>query len=286
MSTQAQQTLRDRLLALRHRERELEETARATAAELEDNRAEQGRVKHLLTTDTKTAVRLPTSGPRAGRRVLAQLGVFTLPLAQTRLGWSRKELKTLIDAMECESPPALERLERFEGKQMFRYVGPTIDSDPEVDRAEAEYESLKAWALSQTTTFTPAQGAAACDTSKTAALRAFRQLQEGGALVDRGPTQDMPLFAVTGVDVPDPAQPPIAVVKEDNGDEPPEFSKIPQIQELLAAAHIAGLQVTTTGRHHAVEALDGQRVVFDIKPQGREAMLALRGKIRRMGVKL
>lgn len=283
MTTQAQQSLRDRLLALRHRERELEETASATAAELKENHAEQERVKHLLVSDVKTNVRVPTTGPRAGRRVLSQLGTFTMPLAQRRLGWSRAELKTLMDAMECEMPPSLERLGKFESQQMFRYIGPPISSDPEVERAEAEYESLKAWALSQTSTFTPAQGAAACDTSKSAALRAFRQLQDGGSLTDRGPTTDMPIFAVTGVDVPDPAQPPAVTVVADA--EPTVFSKIPQIQELLAAADAAGLQITTTDRHHAVESLD-DRVVFDVKPQSREKMLALRGKIRRMGAKL
>lgn len=282
MTTRAQSSLRDRLLALRHRERELEETMHNATTELEENRAEQQRAKHLLVTDVKTNVRLPTTGPRAGRRVLSQLGTFTIPLAQSRLGWKRQELTALMDAMECETPPTLERLGRFERQQVFRYVGPPIASDPEVDRADAEYESLKAWALSQTTTFTPAQGAAACETSKTTALRAFRQLGESGALTDRGPTRDRPIFAVTGIDVP--TTPPALTVVQD--DDPPTFSKIPQIQELLVAADAAGLQVTTTDRHHAVEALDGDRVVFDIKPQGREAMLALRGKIRRMGASL
>lgn len=284
MTTQAQQSLRDRLLALRHRARELEEAMTAATKELDENLAEQKRVKHLLVTDVKTNAPLPTTGAQAGRRVLSQLGTFTLPLAQSRLGWKRSEVKVLVDAMECEVPPSLERLGKFEGQQMFRYTGPPIASDPETDRAEAEYESLKAWALSRTTTFTPAQAAAACDTSRAAALRALRQLQEAGSLTDRGPTQDMPLFVVTGIDVPDPGRPPTLTIVE--SEEPREFSKIPQIQELLAAADAAGLTVTSTDRHHAVEALDGDRVVFDVKPQGREAMLALRGRIRRMGAKL
>lgn len=285
----AKRTLRDQMLTLRHRERELEDelsgVTRRITLELEENRSEQRRIKHLLVTDVKANVRLKTTGPRAGRRVLSQLGTFTFGFARARLGWDDAELKQLIDVMECEKPPTIERTGRFGGQQVFQYVGPPIEEDTEADKAEAEFLDLRTWALSQTTAFTPAQAAAACETSRSSALRALRRLQEAGVLIDKGPTQDTPIFTVAGVDVPNPAAPPpvLKVVE----DEPPKvYSKIPQVQELLAAAAASGLAVDTTGRHHSVENLEGERVVFETKPPTREAMLALRGKIRRMGAKL
>lgn len=281
----ATESLRDQMLALRQHERELNEQIRVATAELEHNRSEQRRLKDLLVTDVKTHKRLPTTGARAGRRVLAQLGTFTPGFAAGRLGWELAEVKKLIGVMECEKPPTLRRGDRFGGQQMFEYVGPPMDADPEAERAEAEYEALRTWALTQTTTFTPAQGAHACDTSRSSALRAFRRMQEVGALVDKGPTNDMPIFAVTGADVQDPAPPPTLKAVEDEP-EPEVFSRIPQVQELLAAAAASGLTVTTTGRHHAVESLTGERVVFPTTPPSREDMLSLRGRIRRMGAQL
>lgn len=287
----AKRTLRDQMLTLRHRERELEEelaaTTRRITAELEHNRSEQRRIKHLLVTDVKSRGRLKTSGPRAGRRVLSQLGSFTFGFARGRLGWEDDELKQLIEVMECEKPPSIERAGKYNRQQVYRYVGPPIEEDAEADKAEAEFQDLRTWALSQTTAFTPAQGAAACETARSTALRAFRRLQEAGALIDKGPTQDTPIFSVAGVDVPDFATPPALKVVEDPEPAKPEvYSKIPQVQELLAAAAASGLTVTTTGRHHSVENLEGERVVFETKPPSREAMLALRGRIRRMGAKL
>lgn len=275
--------LRDQVVALRQREREIRDELAALTSELEHNETEQRRLKHLLVTDTQTHVRLPTSTPRSARRVLYEMGSFTISFAAKRLGWTEKQLKELVKIMECEKPPALERTGKYGGQVVFAYTGPAIDDDPSAERAAAQYEALRQWALMQTTTFTPAQGAAVCETKKSVALQAFRLMQEAGTLEDRGPTQDMPIFAVVGLDAPELLPPKLTVVQDD---EPKVWSKIPQVQELLEACDKGDLAISETDKHWAVENLDGTRVVFDKKPQNREAMLQLRGRLRRMGAKL
>lgn len=284
MSTQpAKDPLRDQVLALRQREREIRDEQAALSAELEHNESEQRRLKHLLVTDAQTHVRLPTSTPRSARRLLYEMDTWTIGFAAKKLGWTEKQLKELVKIMECEKPPALERVGRYGGQITFKYTGPPIEDDPQAEQAAAQYEALRQWALMQTTTFTPAQGAAVCDTKKSVALQAFRLLQEAGALEDRGPTQDMPIFAVVGIDAPELTPPMLTVVQDD---EPKVWSKIPQVQEVLAACHKGDLAISGTDKHWAVENLDGTRVVFDKKPPNREEMLQLRGRLRRMGAKL
>lgn len=269
--------LRDEVLALRHREREIRDELAALTAELEHNEAEQRRLKHLLVTNAR--VHVPASTHYGARRMLFQMGSFTVNFAAKRLGWTTDQLKELLNAMEYEKPPSIEAYGRYGRELMFRYVGPPIDDDPAADAAAAEYEALRTWALTQTTTFTPPQGAAACNTKKSTALQAFRLLQETGALEDCGPTRDMPIFRVVGVTEP----PTLTVVP----DRPRVTSKVPQMQQLLDACYKSEvLTVAETEKHYAVTNLEGTRAVFDKKPPSREEMLQLRGRLRRMGAKL
>lgn len=273
------EALRDRMIELRARERELEDLAAATSAELAHNRAEQERTKRLLITDAQAGMRLKSvSTKETARATVARMGTFTFGELQSELGWEKARVKKLMDAMACEKPPAVVPDGRAMGKALFRYTGPAIaEPDPLDQRDRAALEAISDWVRKQTTTFTPGEAAAACETTRTSALRALRALQSAGALVDESPTTDHPVFRREDVDVPDVALAPLPKVAE-------VLSKVPQINELLVAARDAGCEVTSSNGHHAVEFLDGRRVLIPAKPQGRAQMMNDKARLRRMGV--
>lgn len=275
-------TLRERLVELRVDERELVEQLDAIQAKLTANRDEQTRTKHLLVTDAKTSLRLQSvTSKESARGTIARLGGFTMSEAIAELGWERPRVKKLLDAMMCEKPPTVVQDGKVGTRPFFRYAGPPIEqADPVAERERAALEAIREWVIGQSTTFTPAECAAACDTTRVTALRALRSLQELGAVVDEGPTQDMPIFRVWTDEIPDVAiNPPALTVVEA---EP--LSKIPQINELLVAAQNAGCEIVPANGHFAIEALDGTRVIIDAKPKGRTRLLADKAKLRKLGV--
>jgi hypothetical protein len=281
VSVSTKERLRDRMIDLRATERELQRAIDETKAVLEANRAEQEQVKHLLTTAAETSLRLPVDGTRAGRRVLAGLGTFTMSNAKGVLGWKQADVKKLIELLEIEKPPAIERLGAFEGQRMFRYIGPPVEDDPVADAESVGQDRVREWALAQKMKFTPGEAARACDTSRTTALRMLRHMQTAGALVDEGPTQDMPIFGVAGKDGKVIEPPRLTVVES----EPRVSSPIPQIQEMLTAAYAAGLDVGESHNHFTIESPDS-RVLVSKKFQGRQQLMEDRARVRRLGANL
>lgn len=272
-------SLREQVLELRIRERELTEQKTAIDSELETNRAEQARLKALLISEAKTTMRLVTAKESA-RGTLARLEVFTLSEAIAELGWDKPRVKKLIDAMMCEKPPAVTPDGKLGTKPVYKYTGPPIElTDPIEEREAAALEAVRDWIVTQTTVFTPGEAAAAIGLPRATTLRALRALQQTGALVDEGPTLDMPMFRRTDVEAPDVAidRPALEAVEDK------EFSKIPQVQELLAAADRAGCAIEASNGHFAIEALDGRRVIVDAVPN-RKSLLEGKARLRRIGV--
>lgn len=270
---------RGRMIELRAAERDLVATIQQATQELEANRAEQAHVQHLLVTDTQTSIKLPASNPRSARRTLARLGTFTMSEAQAKLGWKRPKVKELIEIIETETPPVLERRGTFERERVFQWIGQPIEDDPAADLEAAGQEAVREWARAQRTRFTPGEAARACDTTRTTALRMLRHLESLGALVDESPTADMVIFA-PAVNGTVAEAPQLHVVSE-----PEVFSRVPEIQEILAAAKAAGFEITSSEKFHAVES-PTTRVVIPTTPQSKRQMLEDRAKIRRMGAQL
>lgn len=280
----AREVRRDRILELRVQERDLVQTIDGLTEQLKINRAEQAQENALLLKEAKQELRVPpvvTSS--AGRSTLAKLKVFTIGNATARLGWKRADVKKLVEVMLCEQPPSLEDVGPFEGSRAYRYIGPPIAHDPVAEQSAVEFEKIKEWALSRSVAFTPGECGAACGVTRAVALRALRHLVELGALTDDSPTEDMPIFVVVNAKAPEvPAPPALQIVP------PPQarvFSRVPEIQTMLAAADAAGLEVTETGQTFAIEGPTG-RVLIPARPQGRAQMLEAKASIRRMGAKL
>lgn len=278
--------LRDEQLELRVRERELLEQEQEIKVELSANRQRQAQVKSLLVTDSRTSMRLKSVSTHAGaRRTLARMGAFTMSEVEAELGWDRTRVKKLLDVMLCEKPPVLKHDGRVMHRPFFRYIGPEPvgDDDPVVDRDLEAIEALREWLVTRDAsginrTFTPAQVANAIDVPRATALRACRSLVDAGMLVDEGPTSDMPIFAMAGVDVTIDEVAPVQAEKPS--------SQIPQIQELLTAAYEAMCDVSESNGHFSVETLDGRTILIPKKPSGREQTLQVKGRLRRAGVKV
>lgn len=272
--------LRERQLELRVRERELVRQIEDATAELEANRSEQARVKHLLVTDAQTSLRLTSvSSPKTARATIAKLGGFTMSEAIAELGWDRPKVKKLLDAMLCEKPPAVVQDGKVGTKPFYRYVGPAITAeDPLEQRERAAVDAVREWVLGQTSTFTPGQGAHGVDLPRATVLRALRKLADVGLLADESPSQDMPLFRLASTQAPDVAIPDLAVVEQVK-----VRSEIPAIQKLLEAAETAGCHIEAANGHFAIEAMDGRRVIIRSKPN-RQSLLEDRAKLRRIGI--
>jgi hypothetical protein len=276
--------LRGLMVELRAAERDLVADQERIALELADNRAKQREITQQLVTSPETTLRLPAvSSPQRARAILARLRVFTVGQAQTRVGWERAKLMTLFEKMLSEKPPTLEKAGRYEGQPTYRYVGPPIEVEPVAEPVATEYETIREWALKRKTKFSPGEAAAACGATRTATLDALRRLEKVGALVDKGPTWDHPLFAVADAGVPAGLE-----VVQLKAEEPEQevWSRVPQIQEMLEAAHAAGLDITPTDDHFAVSDLEGRTVIVPATPKGRERMVRDRAALRRMGVTL
>lgn len=280
--------LRDRLFGLRVRERELRERQAEIERELGENLPEQERLRQLLVTDAQTSLRLKsTASKESARGTIARIGSaggFTLGEAATELGWEKPRVKKLLDAMACEVPPTIVSAGHYRRAPMFKYTGPPIsEADPMAERQAAATEKVRDWILTQNTTFTPAECAAACDITRTDALRALRALQTLDVVGDEGPTQDMPLFVRTGVDAPDIAvdRPAIAAAPTS---EP--LSKIPVIQALIDACDRAHAEVYASNGHFSVETLDGRRAIIPGKPGSRNEMLQAKARLRRIGIQV
>lgn len=273
--------LRDKAVELRVRERELVAQLETLTIELTHNRAEQERVKAMLLTDAKTAMRLQSvTSPRTARAILAQLSEFTEQEACTELGWKPAQFRKLRDLMACEKPPALVDGGRALGHKMYRYEGPAIEIDPEAERLAVELETVRAWAVTQTTAFTPGQAAAATSVARSSARNALTQLEAMGVLVNEGPTPDMPMFSVAGVKAPD-----VVAASQDTAALTRCSSKIPAIQALLDAAYDAGADVTESDEHFAIEVADRGRVVTS-KKMIRGEFMQDKARLRRMGLKV
>lgn len=280
----AREVRRDRILELRVQERDLVQAIDSLTEQLKANRAEQAQQNALLLKEAKRELRgPPVVTSSAGRSTLAKLRVFTIGNATARLGWKRADVKKLVEVMLCEQPPSLEDVGPFEGSRAYRYIGPPIAHDPVAEQSAVEFEKMKEWALSKSVAFTPGECGAACGVTRAVALRALLHLAQLGVLVDDSPTADMPIFVVPDKEAPDVPSPPALQIVP-----PPQervFSRVPEIQQMLAAAHAAGLEVTETGKTFAIEGPTG-RVLIPSLPQGRKEMLDARASIRRMGAKL
>lgn len=267
---------------------ELEQEREELEQRREANRAEQTRVAQMLTNEVRAEFRLPpTISTPAARATLARLRAFTVTSAMAALGWKRKQVKDLIDAMECEVPPTIERLDNFEGQRVYRILAneeeeqeEEVERQEEVERDATSYERMLHWVRRQRGTFSPGQCAAANDVSRLEAIRALHHMADAGIVDDQGPTEDMPIFTVVDAEVPEPPPPPPPAEPEVK-----RHSKIPEIQAMLEAAEKAGLAVTSTNEHHVVEGPDG-RVVIPDKVTNRKQVLQDKARIRRMGAKL
>lgn len=276
MSVEEQRT---EMLELRVAERELVAQIEEMTAKLQANRARQARLKAILVTRAKASIGLQSvSSEAAARAAIAKMSTFTRSEAAAELGWPQakttKFLKKLIAGQ------ILEQIGKIGADPRFHYTGPVIEHDPEAERkAQREAAALVAvrdWALEHRLPFTPSQAAAGADVPRPTALRALRVLQEAGVLADEGPTEDMPLFVIAG------SQP--VALPEVTVDIQRVSSKIPAIQELLDAAYAASCDVAGANGHFAVTSMDGERVIIDAQPKGRERLLADKAKLRRIGV--
>lgn len=273
--------LRDRMLDLRAAHREMTETVKDLTARLAENEVEQARVKAMLHAEAKSEIGGVASSTLSARNTIAQMGTFTMSEAIANLGWDRPRVKKLLDAMMCEKPPVVISAGRAFGQAVFKYAGePVQQLDPVAEREAAALEKVREWAIAQTSAFTPGEAAAACGMPRASALRALRALQQTGAIDDEGPTQDMPIFRVHGVEIPEVTitAPALSIVDAE------QLSKVPEINTILVAAREAGCDITSSNGHHAIEFLDGERVIIPAKPRGAQRMREDKAKLRSRGV--
>lgn len=272
--------LRDRMLDLRAAHREMTEQVKDLTARLAENETEQARVKAMLQAEAKSEIGGVATSTLSARNTIAQMGTFTMSEAIAKLGWERPRVKKLLDAMMCEKPPAVVPAGRAFGQAVFKYAGePVQQLDPVAEREAAALEKVREWAIAQTSAFTPGEAAAACGMPRASALRALRALQQTGAIDDEGPTQDMPIFRVHGVEIPDVVIAPALTLVDAE-----QLSKVPEINAILVAARDAGCDVTSSNGHHAIEFLDGDRVIIPAKPRGAQRMREDKAKLRSRGV--
>lgn len=270
------------MVDLRARAKEIERLRLELDAELQDNVTEQERVQKLLVDNAKVSMRLKSvQSKETARGTLARLGLFTMSEATAELGWDAPRVRKLIEAMACEKPPAMKTAGKLGTKPMWEYVGPPIDeiADTAAEKEAAALEAVQEWVTTQNTTFSPAICATAIDLPRATTLRALRALQGVGAVVDEGPTLDMPIFRRTGLEL-DVAidRPRVAPVVEQK-----VWSKIPHVQELCVAADNAGCSVDQSNGHLSIETLDGRRVHIEATPNRRQ-LLEDKARLRRIGV--
>lgn len=281
--------LRDEQVELRAEQRELERELQEVTDRIAANHARQAQIKNLLLETARVTTRIPVTTPRQARRILSRMGgPFTESEAIAKLGWTRSKVRELFGLMLIEKPPALTQSGRAMGHLLYRYTGPEIPDDPGADRQAAAVEAVGEWAtlLELGTIVTPGQAAAAASVERVDAGVALAALVESGVLEDVSAATDRPMFRRTGAGVktltigPAPAK----GKGKHRGPSRPS-SKVPAIDELLAAADRAGWSIEESVAHFAIEALGGDRRLVKAKFEGGDAYRHHKAWMRRHGAK-
>lgn len=271
--------LRDEQIELRERERELVQQVEDAQRELSHIRARLAHIKNLLVQAGRARTRVPASGPRSARRMLARMETFTVAEAMSRLGWNRQQVDGLFKLMLSEVPPALARGSRHGGYGVkYSYTGPEID--PEGEGQDRALDAVHAWLsdVAPGVRVTPGSAAVGAGISRAHAQEALQRLAKTDMLTDLSPSADRPMFerAGTGQPMIVPELPPAQEAKA-------PASKIPSIQAMLDAANAADFGVTESTKHFAIEAPGGDRLIISTKYEGREKELKDRAWLRSHG---